>query len=73
MSLNHNVMITLTEPELEQLEIMSFTLGCSKSRLIAQALNMMKFELESTKSLPFPDKIGEKPVKYQPESEKRED
>ena len=47
MSEAKNLMITLTESELEQLEKLSNTLGCSKSRVVSQALNMLQSELKS--------------------------
>ena len=46
MSISKNLMVTLTEAELEQLGMLSNWLGCSKSRVISQALNMMKSELK---------------------------
>ena len=46
MSITKNLMITLTEAEIEQLEKLSNSLGCSKTRVISQALNLLKSELE---------------------------
>ena len=45
MSVSKNLMVTLTEAELEQLTMLSNWLGCSKSRVVSQALNMLKNEL----------------------------
>lgn len=46
MSTSKNLMVTLTEAELKQLDKISNWLGCSKSRVISQALNMMAIELK---------------------------
>lgn len=46
MSVNKDLMVTLSEAEFDELEKMSDMLGSSKSRVIAQALNMMRISLK---------------------------
>ncbi len=46
MSAKENIMVTLSEAEMEQLEKMSKTHGASKSRIISQALRMLEIELK---------------------------
>lgn len=49
MSESKNLMITLTDAEYQQLEELSFTLGFAKSRIISQALNMLKMAFNDGK------------------------
>lgn len=60
MSVNKNIMLTLTEAEIEQLENLSFIMGCSKSRVVSQALNMLSSELKMLKSEETPNQTGGK-------------
>jgi len=40
-------MLTLTEAEIEELEKLSNWLGCSKSKVVGQALHLLKNELST--------------------------
>jgi hypothetical protein len=46
MSVNKNVMVTLTDGESELLDKLSFFLGCSKSRVISNALKTLESQLK---------------------------
>lgn len=64
MSVNKNIMLTLTQAEIEQLENLSFTMGCSKSRVVSQALNMLSSELEMLKTKEVSEKTGGRDAIY---------
>jgi len=64
MSTNKNIMLTLTGAEIEQLENLSFIMGCSKSRVVAQALNMLSAELKMLKTEEIPNQTGGKDAIY---------
>jgi len=47
MNTRHNIMVTLSKAELDNLEKLSNILGCSKSRVISQGLLMLDAEFKS--------------------------
>jgi len=47
MNTKHNVMVTLSLAELDNLKKLSNLLGCSKSRVVSQGLLMLDAELKS--------------------------